>query len=245
MLRSARLTVSAVVLAVSGCGHSAQETVDQPTRHAKTSRLRPGELDYPVDNPSPSHSVQFIAIVPPSLSIRFQYGYRASVDQKDADTGDTACQRQVAPEIAEPLFVEQTLSLVQNGDTYRGTFAIDRFQPGICNWAFSGISALADDPSSRGTLLAAVYDDHGNALPDDHLDEWCIKAPAIDPEYPEICLSLKALQRLRIPIPADFVAAVPLSQQDDGRAAHVGPNSRTITVQFHDVDALLESRGAH
>src|SRR5271156_542932 len=104
------------------------------------------------------------------------------------------------------------MQLEQTGDTYRGTFVLDRFAPGSCNWVFSGISVLSNNPRSNATPLAAVYEDGAGTAPDYRLDEWCIRAPAFDPQRPELCLSLKALQRLRIRIPPGFMKTVPLTE---------------------------------
>ena len=229
-------------LAISGCDHSPDVTADVQRPETQSAEVKPGDVDYPLENPRATHVIQFIAIVPPTLSLRFWYGYSASVEEEDTEIGNTACQRQTGEEIPIHVYVDLPMQLTQTGDTYRGTLVFDKFAPGSCNWSFSGISVLSDEPPSRGTLLAGVYQDDRSAAPDYHLDEWCIRAPDFDPQRPEICLSLSALQRLKIQISPDFIKTVPLTERDDGRAAHVGPNTRTITVEFHDLDALLQSR---
>jgi hypothetical protein len=230
-------------LAISGCDHSPNIAADLQPGESKLGELKPGDVDYPLENPSATHVVQFIAIVPPTLSLRFWYGFRPSVDQEDTEMGDPACQRQTGLETSVPVYVDLRMQLVKAGDTYRGTVVLDRFAPGSCNWAFAGISVLSDNPPSHGTQLAAVFQDDGGTAPDYHLDEWCTSAPAFDPQRPEICLSLNALQRLKIQISPDFIKTVPLTERDDGRPVHVGPNTRTITVKFHDLDDELQSRG--
>ena len=232
------------LLAISGCNHSPDISADLQPNETKSGEVKPGDIDYPLENPAATHVVEFIAIVPPTLSLRFRYGYRASVNQEEAEMGDdTACQRQTGQDLSTPVYVDLPIPLVQTGDTYRGTVVLDRFAPGSCNWAFAGISVLSNHPRSNATPLAAVYQDDGGTAPDYHLDEWCISAPAFDPQRPEICLSLNALQRLKIQISPDFIKTVPWTERDDGRAVHVGPNTRTITVKFHDLDAELQSRG--
>lgn len=231
-------------LAISGCDRSPEIAAALQPNETKSAEVKPGDVDYPLENPNATHIVQFIAIVPPTLSLRFWYGYLASVDNEDIEMGDdTACQRQAGPGLSAPVFVDVPMQLVRTGDTWRGTVVLDRFAPGGCNWAFAGISVLSANPPSNGTQLATGYQDGGGTLPDYHLDEWCISAPRFDPHCPEICLSLSALQHLKIGIPPDFMKTVAPAERDDGRAVHIGPNTRTITVKFHDLDAELKSRG--
>jgi hypothetical protein len=244
MRRSLRSVLLGAGLAISGCDHSADIAADPQPNESRPGELKPGDLDYPIENPTATHIIQFIAIVPPTLSLRFWYGYRAAVEQEDTDVGDTACQRQTGPETSVPVYVALPMQLIETGDSYRGTVVVDRFAPGGCNWAFAGISVLSENPPSHGTLLAGIYQDDGATAADYHIDEWCTRAPAFDPQRPEICLSLNALQRLKLGISSDFIKTVPLTERDDGRAVHVGPNTRTITVRFHDLDAELQSRGA-
>lgn len=241
----ARLTsvLLGAAFAIAGCDHPPHISADLQRPERKSAEVKPGDIDYPLENARATHAVQFTAIVPPTLSLRFWYGYHASLDQEDTESGNTACQRQTEDEIPTPVYVDLPLQLVQTGDTYRGTLVVDRFAPGSCHWTFSGISVLSDEPRSHGTQLAAVYADDADTAPDYHLDEWCIRAPEFDPQRPEICLSLNALQRLGIGISPDFIKTVALTERDDGRAAHVTPNTRTITVEFHDLDALLPSPG--
>ncbi len=189
---------------MAGCDHSPDVSAARQRNETQSAEVKPGDVDYPLENPGATHAVQFIAIIPSTLSLRFWYGYHASVDQEDTETGNTACQRQKGEEIPIPVYVDLPMQLVQTGDTYRGTLVVDRFVPGSCNWVLSGIAVQSDEPRSNGTQLAVVYEHDGDTAPDYHLDEWCIRAPEFDPQRPEICLSLSALQRLRIRISPRF-----------------------------------------
>lgn len=140
----ARLLTLATVLAgiLHGC-----------TRSQPSYGVNPGDLDFPRENPGPTHEFQFEAVLPPKIPVRFKLVYTASlrVDSKPgevppchyvADTGQT-----LPFSVVVPLRLKFENDDPELGEYYGGAVAVDRYLPGRCGWELTaGMYSLDDDP---------------------------------------------------------------------------------------------------
>lgn len=212
------VVVFGVAACLGGCGQH------------ETAEVKPGQPDYPTLNPNPSHVVQFLAIVPATLSVDFGLTYGASPIGK-------SCQREVGLAVTVPLYLGIPLQLTSSGESYRGQFAIDQFNPGGCDWSFVGVGSSVK--GSVGGAAVVSHDGRSFGVADVHLDIWCVKIPhPVDPKLPEICGNLSSLESFQGAVSPQFVTTVPANERGSGSATFIGLNAETITVRFHDIDAM-------
>lgn len=197
-----------------------------PACSSGSTEVHPGDPDYPADNPHASALVEFTATVPSTLHPVFSTAYLASA---------RACQRTIGGGVQTPLGFDAPLHLTQSQNTYRGTFAIDRFQPGNCEWRFVGMGYETRDPAAYGGPLLR-YDERPGRPASVRLDIWCARAPRISPSHPRLCGSLKFLASFQGIVSPETLSAVPASVHADSDA-QIGPDTRTVVVEFHDIDA--------
>jgi hypothetical protein len=195
--------------------------------------VKPGESGYPEENLHPTQIVQITAILPRTLSVMVRAGYSVSSNYP-------ACQRRVGLAVSAPIGLNIPIQLSGSGESYRGTVVVDQFEPGMCGWQFAGVGFTSEKPSSEGALIAR-YDGRKDDPQGYTLDIWCKNAARQNPQRPEFCFSLKFLETFPGLIAPDLVASVPERERDNAGPARIGPNTRSITVLFHDLDAISGS----
>ena len=202
------------VLLAGGCGSASQST-----------QVKPGEPEYPKENPHPTRSIELTAIVPTTLSVRFVTVWSG-----------LSCRRQVGLGGTFTVGLGLPFELAHSGESYRGDVVIDRFEPGSCGWQFGAIGFHTENPTGFGDLIAS-YDGRADDPESHELDIWCVKRPDKFPENPEMCGSLSFLAKgLRI-IPPEFLGTVPEGERNNDGPVPLGPKTRSILVRFHDLDA--------
>jgi hypothetical protein len=217
---------------IGGCGHSAYQT----------SEIKPGEPDYPAKNPTPTHLIQFTAKIPATLSVEFAAGYRASANAGSGISSGIACQREVGLGVSSPLSLSVPIDLTRSGDSYRGTFAIDWFQPGRCDWGFQGLGYALQNAWPQGGAIAFIGgrsagQGEGISAVEMRVDVWCVKDPkAPDPVHPERCAGLQQIKNgFSVP---DIVSRIPPAERGDNVPVTLTSDIRVLTVHFHDLDDL-------
>ena len=214
---------------LSGCGLG-----------GRSENIKPGESDYPVENPNPKQVVQFTATIPTPLLIHFIIAYAASTAGGTMQSG-TAC---AYTEGLEPrqYSVVPSLNLTRVGDTYHGTIALDRYQPGRCQWAFAGAWYIVDTEGPDETELF-FYDQGTDHAADNRLDIWCIKSARRSRALPDACLGIHALQpQFPESISLATLHAAIEKGFDKDPPIHVGVNARSIVIEFHDMDVDGDER---
>jgi len=189
------------------------------------AEVHPGDPQYPAENRHASAIVEFTALVPSTLHPVFSIGYLGLAP---------ACRRTIGGGAASsPAGFDVPLNLTRSGGASRGTFATDRFEPGSCNWQFAGLGYQTRDPAAYGGVLLRYADRPG---PDAvRLDIWCKRVP-LAKDHPEFCNSLRFLADAHYGVSPERLAAAPEDERGDSEAT-IGPNTRTVVVEFHDVDA--------
>ncbi len=230
VLLGARMVVAALLCALVACSGS-----------SPSAEVKPGDRDYPTPNPHPTEIVQVTALTPPTLKVAFEYGYSASPRAGGLMGTGTECQRTIGLAVTAPFYVNIPVRMVAQGSLYSGNVEVDKFEPGRCEWTFSGISYSTVSPLSYGGVLVRFKEtERSHAVT---LDIWCIMA-GIDPKAPELCGGLHFLSAIRNLVSPEFVASIPQSERDDTEA-DIGPETTSIIVRFHDLNSLSTSQSGH
>ncbi|MHB8565398.1 MAG: hypothetical protein ACYDDA_16035 [Acidiferrobacteraceae bacterium] len=112
--------------------------------------VKPGDRDYPVPNPHPTHTFRIYGTMDPHLNIKFAINWRAA---------DQQCTYWVSViEGADaPFHVTQLVPTVRHGNHFDVTIPTDGVLPGRCKWRFSGILMYAGklpDPAYIQPIIA-------------------------------------------------------------------------------------------
>jgi hypothetical protein len=233
-----------LILAIAFCA-SACDVHHYP--NFKGRELKPGDPDYPPVNPHPTHVVQFTAVMPPSISTEFILRYEVAYvtrNNKDgsllAYEGPPGCRWKPTDE----FFLNIPMKLEKTGDIYRGSFALDQFQPGSCGWRF----AVMLSPMLR-TPAVTYRDDYNGGLGDqaDNSGEiWCTHKRKVPPQMDAThdktnqvtdCADLGFVTGY-IESAKEFWQSFPLRQRTAGWRGFIAGHARSITIEFHDIDPI-------
>jgi hypothetical protein len=204
---------------------------------SRTANVKPGDVDYPIENPYPKRVVQFTAVIPTTLKVTLRVGYSASASEGGSPGNGTACVHEVGYAVTSPYSVAFPLKLTGTEGSYRGTFSVDRFQWGRCGWHFVGVWYAVENQGPREDELV-TYADRFGTVSDNQLDVWCVKAPKLDPKFPEVCSRLSMLKGFISP---DFENSIPENARGNSTPAVIGNNTQSITIQFHDIDSAASN----
>jgi hypothetical protein len=200
----------------------------------KSPQLTPGDPDYPVENPKSNDVIALTVIVPSTVSVSVNAAYRATL------ASGTSCDRVVGFGATGRINLTLPISLIREGDTYRGSVAIDRFMPGNCGWQFSGVGFEASkEPFDGGAIAlfgeASRQTDPDGQQPQRRYDLWCTRQPRLaDDPHNERCTRLTEFRGIS---PA-FSASV--SSEESGPNSYININqyTRSLLIKFHDLDTL-------
>jgi hypothetical protein len=124
---------------VAGCEH-----LGNPVVSAHDSR-------YPAHNPAPTRTVTITGTVASTLGITLTANYFGSVK---ADCWVSPLYAAGGFEGATiPLRVEVPIRLRPTGDRFTGTFSVDAFLPGKCDWHFGSVTMQV----VKGKLVTAPF----------------------------------------------------------------------------------------
>jgi hypothetical protein len=171
----------------------------------QSRELKPGDPDYPMVNDHPGQVVQFTAIVPPTLPNELRIFYSVDFITRNNPDGTLLAYESPSPKCrwkpTDEFYVELPIQLKKEGNTYRGSIALDYFQPGSCGWHFSQmrspivrnpvisygnifhgrpvdlakITPILRDPSAglgAKSLGTPILESHGDGI-NERIDIWC------------------------------------------------------------------------
>jgi len=92
---------------------------------------------YPKPNPTPNHFVELRVIVPTGLQVRLESFYRAA---EPASGGSDNCQVTVGWGATSPTRIYVPIEFPHTGILQTVKLAVDQFKPGVCKWAFAGLT---------------------------------------------------------------------------------------------------------
>jgi len=232
-----------ISLGVSGC-----DLHHYPT--FKDRELTPGDPDYPQVNPHPQQWVHITARIPASLFYALRLRYKVAF--VTINNPDGTLNRYESPagcrwKPTDEFYVELPLEAAKTGDTYQGDLAADYFQPGNCGWRLD----LVLSPILRSPLVWYRTEYNGGPRDplDSRLDIWCTREMKLHPQVPPAersnpnrlnnCVSLDFARRVFIDLPGGFFRSIPESERTDAEPGYIGRHTKSITVEFHDLDALV------
>jgi hypothetical protein len=145
--------------------------------------VKPGDVDFPRENPRPTHEFQLEAVLPPTLPVRFKLVYSASL-HTDTKPGEVPpCHYvtdtgQVLPfSVLVPLQLKFENDDPELGEYYGGMVAVDRYLPGRCRWELTGgMYSLDGDPKRDMPLFQ--YDNSVAYARDDPKTHDCMRVPS-------------------------------------------------------------------
>lgn len=118
------------------------------------SNVQPGDPDYPQLNPNPRHWVVLHGTMDPTLNLQFSAGWVPEDPRTGWISKDPNCSYLVNrfEGATGPYSVRILLEAKRTGTTYSLRVPMDRFQPGRCNWQFTGIGFSPDFAAQSITL---------------------------------------------------------------------------------------------
>jgi hypothetical protein len=233
--------VCALIGAMAGC-------VWMMTVHIKKDVL-PFEPQYPRANPHPQKMLTIKGTLSPTLPVQFIAYYSASRPWF-SEAGYDSCYRSEVFGPIRRLHVSEPLESVRDGNDYKVTVVVDKYEPGLCRWRLAavfyrledGIDAqeLAIDPSWPGTPIVNMVRNDAtwpeNGMPNyGHGSEniWCAKvAWAKDPQHAESCGAIEAFSD------NSHSALVPADQRGTQLSTGAYPEDQSVEINFRDLDAL-------
>lgn len=223
-------------------------------RNSTSRQIRPGEVDFPRENPSPTHRFRFEAVLPPRISVRFKLVFAALV-HSDFKPGElprchyvTDTGQMLPFTVSVPLPLKFEKSDPELGEYYSGTVTVDRYVPGRCRWELTAaMYSLDDDPRHDVPLF------HYSQFPDYARDSPkvrnCTRVPSsYRPKRPDTGIAPIVCA---ITDPTDIVAtAERLAAQRPpnldagnlgGDVTEIGGETRDVSFVFWDSDNPLPS----
>jgi hypothetical protein len=210
--------------------HSLQSSM---TTEAEAKDLKPGDAKYPLETATPTSVIPFVVARLGLSNYRFEVEYASDVKLCGHLIGSGGY---IAYSIAIPIALAPT----QDGK-FRGSIAIDKFQPGHCGWKLEGIGYKR--PDGVGNALGSFREMPTAPAPPTtpHIDMWCyrvtegqFKSP--DPKC-EILAMLRWPDAVRRASP-EFLAQFSHEQLDANGARDITPETKELTVEFHDLNAI-------
>ncbi len=197
-----------------------------------TAELKPEDADYPAEITNPT---DVIALVAPNMELsNYQFNAGYSSDMK-------RCGRQVGLGgiFAEYLHIPIKMERDQDG-TYRGSFALDQFQPGKCGWKFQGVAYTRPDGVGNAVgVFTHRQDPSAAAVPD--IDMWCYRVTEGQFKSPDP--KCEILAELRWPSPIrraspEFLAKFSHDQLSARGWAAITTETKELNIEFHDLNAI-------
>jgi hypothetical protein len=211
-------------------------------------------VEPPELNPYPHERVQLYVTAPTSLKVSVGATYEIGTWLGTIGGGGTYCgsrsQRNPGPsDMFQPLpKITVPIDLKWDGRAYAGEFLIDRFSPGRCHWTFSSLDTLS--PARNFVSLYSTskvnynFDtSHSNGVydqsPVQSTDLWCAPDPTPIPTAhgKVICTSFKYFAGFPGIVAPGLLAQVSAEQREHIPLVNIFPDTKTITVHFHDLAA--------
>ena len=218
------------IACVAGCGRSLY----------RTSEIQPGEADYPVANRKPQHVLEFRTQVPPGLIVHFAANYRVSASAGGTFASGTSCQRERGMSGSAAFTLSVPIKFANIGKDLVGQVPIDGFEPGRCDWTFTDISYEVETSEVEAQPLAYYYGRQGEPS-DRKVDIWCTRKEKFEGQS-VFCAGLHFLN-LKFPqlVPKSALTTEAQAGQANDDPVNLGLASESLTVQFHDFDAMFST----
>jgi hypothetical protein len=222
----------AVIAGIAICGfymysHAPHSSVPD---NAEGNPLKPGDANYPVENSNPSYLIPLIAPKMELSNYRFIAEYRSDVK---------LCGHEIPPGGYFAYTLSFPINMVRQADTYRGSFAIDKFQPGKCGWKFGGVGYVA--PDGVGNAVGVIRKTAPPTFRLSHIDMWCYRVT--DGQFKSPDPKCELLSMLRWPdavrrASPEFLAHFSHEQLDASGAADITTATNELILEFHDLNAI-------
>jgi hypothetical protein len=208
----------------------------------QTSEIKPGEADYPQENPNPVQTLAITANIPSDPKVRFIARYRVSPSAGGTMQSGQSCQREVGLAVTAPYVLHLQVPMARNGDSYAGAVTVDRYLPGRCKWQFVDLTLDVDGSGLEPFPFAHTGNQPGEST-DNQLDIWCTRKLKLFPNQTVACGDLRALTvRFLEQIPLTLIDSIKTRGEARDGPVIIGPNTRSLTIRFHDLDAMLTSQ---
>lgn len=216
-----------------------------PSSPSDPSEIQPGERDYPVTNPHPTHVLTIDVTIPPTLLMSMTAIYMASQTAGGTMESGTACQRTVGLAVTAPFSLAEPIRLLQRNGTYTASVPIDGLLPGRCDWSFSHLTYSVASRSNKtyvqqGDLVH--HDGEGSAA--EKLDVWCVRelehlVQQHARYWGEYCSSLNDLKRSYPGLVSEaLVESTSPSVLNQRPPVAIGSDTNSLLVTFHDIGSV-------
>jgi hypothetical protein len=215
-----------------------------------------GDRQFPVSNPSSTKLLEISGTLPRTVPVKDLIAIYTADANSAQKSSETCTRRQdFMPKndtSRYPLVHIEHIPMVRTGEAYRSSVAIDRFNPGFCGWHLNAVTYLLDvrGYSEKNFAYWRISLPHVELLtqpqdgePSNRLavhrgraDVWCWKVTnhEYNPFLPVRCGDIK--DALRWPR-QHVTAAISVAERDSAGIAYAGPDSSSVELNFHDVDA--------
>jgi hypothetical protein len=216
----------------------------------RVNGVKSGDVDYPVRNARPVRMLRLIGVLPSTLHIRFLLSYAVDAGSEKSALADH-CRFADRSGILRPLSIRQPLMVTRTGNRYSGSISLDAYLPGRCGWHLEavGFSVMNGIGPFAERWFGHVYDGpldtpHLGDIYEGAVDEWCKKNPfPSDPKHPEECDSVSTIRTL-LSVPGDLASPPDSNGQPRPSTVWIFPHTRSIEVDFHDLDVPNSAGGA-
>jgi hypothetical protein len=188
---------------------------------ACSRNVEPGDPDYPIASSHPTQIVDLTIVDPPSIKLEFKVGYTG--------WGGGRCSYEWGGASSRPYSVAEPLLMARSGNVLHGQVILDKYYPGDCGWTFAGVFyKLASDP---GQSQEVILIDPSRVTP--RKDDYCKTEDGVTS-----CGDAAGWSLMRNgPITKADYDAIAASGVAHGTPAYISPSTRSVLIQFHDLDA--------
>jgi hypothetical protein len=187
---------------------------------ACSRNVAPGDPDYPIASSHPTQIVDLTIVDPPSIKLEFLVGYEG--------WGGGKCSYEWGGASSRPYSVAEPLLMARSGNVLHGQVILDKYYPGDCGWAFAGVFYKTVN-SDRSAELLRVDPNRVTA----RSDVYCLKSDGTT-----FCSSAAGWKgELNGPIAQADYDAILASGAAHFTPAYIALSTRSVFIQFHDLDA--------
>jgi|HubBroStandDraft_1064217.scaffolds.fasta_scaffold43234_2 hypothetical protein len=215
-----------ILLCVSGC-----------PKAPHSENVKPGDADYPAENPHPVDVIKLTVIIPASIKARLMQGYTTHRGGGSVDSGPPCAYIQTNSQARTQYGIAPALELTQMAaDSYSGEVVLDRFLPGLCEWGFAGAWYRIGGDRDEAELLRVDRPERSTG--NSRIDLWCLRRPKRDPRIPDTCMDIHEI-RAQFPeeISATTLAEIEASGGGSAVPMYIAPGLQSLVIQFHDLAA--------
>jgi len=211
------------------------------TTRGIVSRDNPDGVDPPVLNPHPQQIVSIHVLVPSSLKLSLFENHIAPTGRGFGSAfGPGLCRREHDPNkpgVSAGHSMPVAIALTGSNGDYTGTFVVDRFIPGRCEWGLVGIGSnfKEDTPVLYSPGGAIPISPHG---PEQIADIWCGDNPIPTEPSRFICTSFMFFAKFSKGLPDSLLAAHPyVVSRGVESIVFMDDTTKSVVLRYHDLEA--------